>query len=194
MAGNKDRITIPGRFRLWLAPLDADAPAGPVADMPVGWRDVGFTTQDGSSFATGFEQLTVNSHQSDYPTRKGITSRTGRVTVALQEWSGENFQAVQGGGTITEVAAVVGPPAVPLHYKYEPPAGNNESLQACLELIDGTKHYRYVVPQGSIGEGPETPLSKTAESTLPFAFDVEGQDGVPPWYLITDDPAFAPVP
>lgn len=184
MAGNKDRITIPGRFRLWLDSTGAAAPATAIASMPTGWRDVGFTTPDGTSFAASFEQLAVMSHQSDYPTRKGITSRTGRVTCVLQEWSGENYQAVQGGGEVTEVTTGV--------YKFVPPDGNNESLQACLEVVDGTKHYRYIIPQGSIGEGPEIPLNKTAESTLPFAFDVEGQDGVPPWYLITDDPAFAP--
>lgn len=184
MPGAPERIVIPGRARLWLGDGTAVAPTTAISTMPVGWRDVGLTAVDGLSFQRGFEQLSVMSHQSDYTTRKAITSRSGRMNALLQEWSGDNFLAAQGGGTVTEVSTGV--------YKYTPPAGNNEELQACLEIIDGTKHYRYIVPSGSVAEGFDQSLVKTAESTLPFALDVQGQDGVPPWYLLTDDPAFEP--
>lgn len=188
MAGNKNRITIPGRLRLWLADGTAVAPADSSSAMPEGWRDVGFTDNDGSSFATDPSFGSVESHQSDYPTRKYVEGRTGRVECNLQEWSGENMIAVHGGGTVTEVT----PATVPPTYKFVPGEGVPDSLQACLEVIDGTKHYRYVVPSASQAEGVEQDLAKAGASTLPLRLDVEGQDGVPPWYLLTDDPAFAP--
>jgi hypothetical protein len=185
VAGNKARITIPGRLRLYFDRTGAlSAPADDAAAWPVGWLDVGLTQQEGVSFAIGFEQLVVMSHQSDYPTRKGITSRTGRISINLQEWSGENLALATGGGEVTELTEG--------HYKYTPPEGNNESGQAGLELVDGTKVYRFIVPQCAVGEGIEVPLAKTAESILPLTLDVEGQDGVDPWYLLTNDPAFAP--
>lgn len=188
MAGNKNRITIPGRLRLWLADGTADAPADATTAMPTGWWDVGLTDEDGSSFATDPSFGEVRSHQSDYPTRKFVEGKSGRVEVNLQEWSADNFRAVHGGGEVT----VIDPPTVPPTYKFVPGEGVPDSLQACLEVVDGTKHYRYVIPAGSQGEGVEQDLAKAGASTLPFRLDVEGQDGVPPWYLLTDDPAFAP--
>lgn len=184
MPGAPERIVIPGRLRLWLADGTATAPTTAVSAMPSGWRDVGLTQPEGTEFVRGFEQVSVMSHQSDYPTRKGVTSRTGRINANLQEWSGDNFAATLGGGTVTEVSTGV--------YKYSPPAGNNEELQACLEVIDGTKHYRYIVPSCALAEGFTQSLAKTAESVLPLQLDVQGQDGVDPWYVITDDPAFEP--
>lgn len=185
MAGTKARITIPGRLRLYIDRTGvAVAPTSEVSALAADFVDVGFTQQEGVSFAVGFEQLAVMSHQADYATRKGITSRTGRIAINLQEWSAQNLAVATGGGTASEVTAN--------HYKYVPPSGNNESVQAVLELVDGTKIYRFVVPQSSVGEGIEIPLAKTAESILPLTLDVEGQDGVPPWYILTNDPAFAP--
>lgn len=185
MAGNKARITIPGRVRLYIdrtgvAPIPADESVA----LNAAFVDVGFTQPEGTSFAVGFEQLAVMSHQSDYATRKGITGRSGRITLNMQEWSGQNLAVASGGGTVTEVSTG--------HFKFVPPEGNNESVQAILQVEDGTKKYRYIVPQATVGEGIEIPLNKTAESILPLTLDVEGQDGVPPWYLLTNDPAFAP--
>lgn len=188
MAGNKARITIPGRLRVWLADSTALAPTGPTGAMPTGWWDVGLTDEDGSAFNTDPAFGEVRSHQSDYPTRKYVEGRSGRVEANLQEWSADNFAAVHGGGEVTEVE----PATVPPTYKFVPPEGLPDSLQACVEVIDGTKHYRYVIPACSQAEGVEQDLAKAGASTLPLRLDVEGQDGVPPWYLITDDPAFAP--
>lgn len=188
MAGNKQRITIPGRLRVYLAKSNAVAPVSATGPMPEGWRDVGFTDSDGSSFATDPSFGTVDSHQSDYPTRRYVESRSGRVECNLQEWSGENFIAVHGGGQVTTVE----PATTPATYKFVPPEGVPDSIQACVEVVDGTKAYRYITPACSQAEGVEQDLAKAGASTLPLRLDVEGQDGVPPWYVLTNDPAFAP--
>lgn len=188
MAGNKQRIVIPHRVRVFLAPAGTAAPADATSEMPEGWVDVGFTNRDDTAFNTEVSTGGVESHQSDYVTRKYVESRGGRVEAALQEWSAENFRAVHGGGEVTEVT----PATVPPTYKFVPPEDVPESMQACLQVNDGTKAYRYIVPSCAQAEGVETSLAKAGSSTLPLALDVEGQDGVPPWYLLTNDPAFAP--
>lgn len=189
MAGNKQRIVIPGRLRLFLADGTATAPADATSEMPEGWFDVGLTDREGSSFATDPSFGSVESHQSDYPSRKYVESRTGRVECNLQEWSAQNMIAVHGGGEVTTVTPATNPPT----YKFVPGDGVPDSLQACLQINDGSKAYRYIVPACSQAEGVEQDLAKTGASTLPLRLDVEGQDGVPPWYLLTNDPAFMPV-
>lgn len=188
MAGNKNRIVIPGRVRLWLSDGTAAAPADAVAAMPTGWSDVGFTETDNTAFNTDPSFGGVESHQSDYETRRYVESRAATVEANLQEWSRINFAAVQGGGTVTEVTPATTPPT----YKYVPPDGVPSELGAVLEAIDGSKRYRYVVPSCSQIEGVEQSLAKAGASILPLRLAVNGQDGVPPWYLLTNDPAFAP--
>jgi hypothetical protein len=179
--------------RVWLAPVGTAAPAGPAAAMPTGWREVGLFTPDSLSWSTDPSFEEVRSHQSNYPTRRFQTEDAATVQVDLQEWNGENFKAVYGGGTITTVAAVTGPPAIPQHFRYSPPGiGGREQVEACIEIQDGTKHYRRIVPKCEQNEGVEQSFEKTSESTLPLRLSILGSDIGDPWYDLTDDPAFMP--
>lgn len=185
MATDSDRITVAGRLRLFLAPVGTAAPADSSAALGAGWREVGFTTEEGTSFPTSPEFSDVFSHQSDFATRTFQTRDGATVQADLQEWSAENFSAVYGGGEATEVA--VG------EYRWDPPGvGGRDSVAAILEAVDGTKRYRWVVPRCFQREGVENGLPKTSEATLPLRLGVQGSDGVLPWYLLTNDPAFAP--
>jgi len=136
----------------------------------------------------------VRSHQSNYPTRRFQTEDAATAEVDLQEWSGENFKSVYGGGTVVEVPAVPGatPPTI-LHYKFTPPpVGGRSNVAACIELIDGLKHYRRIVPVCTQNEGVAQSFEKTSESTLPLRLAVLGSDIGDPFYDLTDDEAFEP--
>ncbi|GIH95440.1 hypothetical protein ACFFMN_23020 [Planobispora siamensis] len=195
MAVDSDRILIAQNARVYLAPVGTTAPAGPEATLDPAWREVGYFTPDSLQFNTDPSFEEVRSHQSNRPTRRWQTEDNATAQVDLQEWSGENFLAVFGGGTITEVAAVVGPPAIPKHYKYSPPAvGGRQSVAAIIEIIDEDKVYRLIIPKAEQGEGAEISLNKTSESTLPLRLTVLGNDFADDWYLLTEDEAFAPVP
>lgn len=164
--------------------------------MPTGWRDVGYFTPDSLGWTTdpSFEQ--VDSHQSNYPTRRFQTADAATGEVDLQEWSGDNFMAVYGGGTVTEVAAnPTGTPPTILHYKFVPPkVGGRSNVSACIEIIDGLKHYRRIIPLCTQNEGVAQTFEKASESTLPLRLAVLGSDIGDPFYDLTDDEAFAPVP
>lgn len=195
MATDANKILVAQMARVWLAPVGTPAPAGPVVAMEEPWREVGLFTPDSLSWATDPSFEEVRSHQSNYPTRRFQTEDAATVSVDLQEWSGENFKAVYGGGTITTVAAIVGPPAIAEHYKFSPPGiGGRSAVAACVEIIDGTKHYRRIVPKCEQTEGVEQTMEKTSESTLPLRLAILGADIGDPWYDLTDDPAFEPVP
>lgn len=195
MATDATRIVVAQMARVWLAPVGTAAPAGPDVEMPEGWRDVGLFTPDSLTWSTDPSFEEVRSHQSNYPTRRFQTEDAATAGVDLQEWSGDNFVAVYGGGEIVTVAAAVGPPAVPEHYKFSPPGiGGRSPVAACIEIIDGTKHYRRIIPKCEQTEGVEQSFEKSSESTLPLRLAVIGSDIGDPWYDLSDDPAFEPTP
>lgn len=193
--GNANNIVVAQMARVYLAPVGTAAPAGPVTVMPANWREVGLFTPDSLGWSTDPSFEEVRSHQSNFPTRRFQTEDAAAVEVDLQEWTGENFKAVYGGGTVVVVPAVVGPPAIPEHYRYSPPAvGGRTTVAACIEIIDGTKHYRRMIPRCEQSEGVEQSFERTSESTLPLRLSVLGSDLGDPWYDLTDDPAFDPAP
>lgn len=193
MAGDNTRILVPQMARLYLAPVGTAAPADPIVAPAADWVDVGYFTPDSLAWATDPSFEEVQSHQSSYPTRRWQTSDAATIEVDLQEWSEANFQAVFGGGTIVEVPSSVGPPVVAQHFKFSPPAvGARVETAAMIEIIDGTKRYRMIVPKCQQNEGAEISLEKTSESTLPLRLSVIGSDVGDPWYLLTNDEAFTP--
>lgn len=191
MAGDATRITVAQMARVYLAIVGTAAPDGPVAILAPAWKDVGLFTPDSLEWATdpAFEQ--VNSHQSNYPTRRFQTSDAATVQVDLQEWSGTNFKSVYGGGTLTEVTPAGGGDP---YYKFSPPPIGGRTNVACIiEVIDGLKHYRRIIPKCMQVEGVTQQFHKTSESTLPLRLSILGSDVGDPWYDVTDDPAFDPL-
>ncbi|MBT2395252.1 hypothetical protein [Streptomyces sp. ISL-100] len=192
MAGetaNNNQIVIPALTRVWLAEVGTTAPADATVVMPTGWRAVGLTTEDSLKFNNepNFEQ--VRSAQSSFPTRTFQTQDASTIEVDLQQWSGENFRAVYGGGDIVEVTAQ----DTKKHFKFTPPRiGSRTEIAACIEVIDGGKSYRYMVPRAMQMEGVNTELAKTKEAVLPLRLAVQGGDDSDAWYVITSDPSFAP--
>ena len=188
MSGNASRIFVAQMARVWLAPVGTIAPTDPVIAMPVGWFDVGLFTPDSLGFSTDptFEETT--SHQSNFPTRKWQTGDSASAEVDLQEWSVDNFRSVYGGGTVTEIEV-----DTKTYYRFSPPAvGSRTDVAACIELIDGAKHLRRVIPRASQDEGVSQSFNKTAESTLPLRLSVLGADLGDPWYDLSDLESFAP--
>jgi hypothetical protein len=176
-----------------LAAVGTVAPVGVDDAMPSGWREVGLFTPDTLGFATDPSFEEVRSHQSNYPTRRFQTEDAATASVDLQEWTGENFMAVFGGGEITVAVAADATAGTAAVYRFSPPqVGGRESVAAIIEIIDGTKKYRRVIPRSEQNEGVDQTFEKTSESTLPLRLAVLGADIGDPWYDLTNDPAFAP--
>lgn len=186
MAVNASRILVAQMARLYLAPVGTAAPADPVVAPAVDWVDVGYFTPDSLQFSTDLSFEEVVSHQSSYPTRKFQTDAHATIEVDLQEWSSTNIMAVYGGGTID---TVTGPP---LHYKFTPPAiGERVQTAAMVEIIDGSKHYRRIIPVCEQDEGVQTKYARKNEAVLSLKLSVIASDVGDAWYEITDDPSYA---
>lgn len=187
--GDKTRIVVAQMARVYLADVGTAAPADATTALAVDWKEVGYFTPDSLGWSTDPSFEEVRSHQSAYPTRRFQTEDTATAEVDLQEWSEANFVAVYGGGTVTEITPALTPP----QYRFAPPAiGGRKQVAAVIEIIDGAKHYRRVVPLAEQSEGVEQKFERTSESTLPLRLTVLGADVGDSWYDLTDDPAFAP--
>lgn len=184
-----ENTLVPSRTHVYLAATGSTEPATSVDALDVAFKSVGNTTPDSLSFSTEPEFEEVQSAQSDFPIRRFQTSESGTISVDLLDWNDDNFIAVYGGGTVTEPD----PTTNPGEFKFVPPAlGGRQEKAAVVEIIDGTKHYRYVFPRTMQVEGVETELNKSSAASLPLRLAILGDDGVDPWYLLTDDPAFDP--
>lgn len=189
--GNANAILVPQMARLWLGPVGTAAPADPKVVMPAGWLDVGYFDPSSLQWQTSPTFQTVSSHQSIYPTRRFQDTDAATVVCSLQEWSGTNIQTVYGGGTIAPTT-VTGPPLYK-YWTFTPPAvGARTQTAAVIEIIDGAKHYRRIIPVTEQDAGNTITYHRNSESTLPLALTVIGSDLNTAWYELTDDPAWGP--
>lgn len=188
---DKARIVVAQMARVYLAVPGTAAPVDATVALDEDWREVGYFTPDSLGWSTDPSFEEVRSHQSNFPTRRFQTEDAATAEVDLQEWSGENFKAVYGGGTITEIL----PAMTPKQYKFSPPAiGARVTVSAIIEIVDGAKHYRRIIPLCEQSEGVEQTFEKTSESTLPLRLSVLGADIGDPWYDLILDSAFAIAP
>lgn len=188
--GDRNRILVPQLARVFLAPVGTPSPDGPTAVLDAAWIEVGFFTPDSLQWSTDPKFEEVRSHQSNFPTRRFQTEDAATLEVDLQEWSEFNFRAVYGGGTVVTVTPTGG--GTP-YYKFSPPAiGARTQTAAIIEIIDGTKNYRRIIPRCEQTEGVELKFDKGSETVLPLRLSVIGSDIGDPWFDESDDPSLAP--
>lgn len=181
---NAANIIIPGSLEAYVAPVGTAAPADSGAALAAAWTNLGFTTEDGTSFATDPSFEEVRSHQSDYPTRLLKVGDNATASLVLQEFTRAAVIAAFGGGTVTTIVAG--------QYRYDPPGpGLSSPTAMILEWLDGTSKFRLVIPKARARSGVEVGLAKAAEAGLPLSLAAEGQSGQSAWYLLTNAPAFA---
>ena len=186
---DNQEFVVAARTYLYLAPVGTTVPTT-VGEPPDPWRNVGFTTPDNCQFATEPQFTNIMSAQSDYKTGRIQTGDAAKLAVVLQQWNTANFQAVYGGGTVTEITPAVTPPV----YKYVPPRlGARQEVAAILRAVYGAKEYLWICAKTFQGEGVTLDLNKTQESRLPLSLEVLGGDSADAWYMLSNDPAMAPV-
>lgn len=179
MATDATRITIAQMARVYLAPTGSIAPADESVSLDAAWREVGLFTPDSLRFTDDPAFEAVNSHQSAYPTRRFQTASAASFQVDLQEFSGKNMLGAFGGGSLTQVSSG--------HYKFVPPVVGGRTEVACiLDVTDGTRKFRLVVPRSEATETVQFDMRRTNETTLPLRLAVVGSDVGDPWYFLTN--------
>lgn len=171
---------------LYLGAVGSTLPAG-LGAPAAPFFNVGLTNPESCRFRVSPEFENVMAHQSNYPIKVLQTADAAGMDVDLLQWNGDNFRAVYGGGTITEIA---GPPVL---YKFVPPAfANRAELAAILDVMDGAKHYRFIAARVFNQSEVELTLNKSPESRLPLRLNILGGDETDAWYMLTNDESFEP--
>lgn len=190
MTVNAAETLVPGRLYFHVAPAGTAAPADESAALNVAFVNCGHTTPDATQIATEPEFQPVNSHQSDYPIDYIHVSETGSLSINLLQWNANNLRTAFGGGSVTEIGT-----SGSGKFKFSPAAiGGREEVTGILELFSGTHKYRWVIPRAMQMEGVTLEFQKANPTGLPVRLGFLGDDGVLPFYLLTDDPSFDPAP
>lgn len=180
-----DQIVVGANGSIAVAPVGTTAPTTPTAEIPAAAVDLGYADEDGLTFTDGKTLEPINVWQSFYPARQIVTEKESSVAFNLAQWNRDTVPLAFGGGSVTEPESGV--------YRFEPPEpGTIDERMAICTWVDGSRNYRLIVPRCIVSENVETNLTKSAAGLLPITLGVLGSEGVAPWYLLTDDPAFAP--
>lgn len=90
-------------------------------------------------------------------------------------------------------ASATGTATVGVNYRYSPPSPQTVDERAMgVEWQDGAKVYRLILPKGMSVDPVAFDVARTKETELPMGFEVTASDvTVDPFYILTNDPAFA---
>jgi hypothetical protein len=188
VALDADQIRIAGSGHIYVGAVGATAPTDLTTAWDTDdWTELGFTNEDGVTVSDSRELQDITVWQLMYPARKIITGRNFTVAFNLRQWNRATLVLAFGGGTITTTGT--GASAV---HTYTPPAAEFIDRRSLgVEWSDGSVIYRLIVPRGMVTEDVETALQRGDAAELPITFAVEGEDGVQPYTLLSNDPALA---
>lgn len=184
MAQDTGQIRIAPLGDVYVAPTSATDPAHESDAWPAGWVNLGLTTEDGVSLTDSKEITEIRSWQLFYASRRTINSRDFGIGFTLQQWNKTTLSLAFGGTTTTTPS--------PSHYKVAPPAASFIDYRKIgVEWDDGGLTYRLIMSKALNTENVETMLRRSEAAEFPIRMGLVGVAGVDPWYLLTDDPAFA---
>lgn len=184
---NVEEIVVGANGAVWVAPLTAELPEHPTAPLGNDYLNLGYLNEDGVKQTDGKTVNAIMVWQMFYPARRIVTEREFMVAFMLRQWSQSTFPLAFGGGDIEAIDGYDGM----FRYSPPPPEYIDERIMV-VDWVDGIRNYRVVMPRGMVTENVETNIMRTAAADLPITFAINGQEGQDPWYLLTDDPAFAP--
>lgn len=191
MSYDADQILVGANGSVHVAPVGSTLPTDSGTALDAAFTDLGGVNENGASVQDAKTLQPIRLWQAFYAVRRVVTERDLTVTFALAQWNADTFPLAFGGGTITEPD----PTGAPGEYKFTPPNPQDRDERAfVLEWQDGTRNYRLVVPRVEVTDTVNTQLVRTNNAELPITLAVNGEDGVDPWALYTDDPAFTPAP
>lgn len=186
MTKNADEIVVGANGSIFTAEPGATIPASIAVPLGGQWTELGYVTEDGVTWTDGKSLNSIRAWQSFYDLRRIVESREGMLAFSLMQWDGTTVPLAFGGGEITEIGAASG------NFRYLPPSPEDVDEKAmAVEWSDGDKDYRLTFPKGMVTENVETNIVRTGAALLPITFALLGEEGVEPFILDTNDPAFA---
>lgn len=189
MAKNASAIVVGANGSVYVAPTGSTEPDTISAALDAAFLELGYVGEDGAQMVASMTIEEIRAWQSAYPVRRIATEREFTLSLTLLEWNIYTVPFFFGGGTVSEPDDVT----YPGEYLFTPPDPSFIDERALsLEWADGSKDYRIIVSRGMVTETDNTQLQRNDAAGLPVTFGtLAGEAAGNPWYLQTDDPAFA---
>lgn len=186
MALDVDAVMIAGSGDLYTGPVGSTLPTNVSVVLDAALINAGYLSTDGATFRDSKTREPINAWQSFRPIKYRTSESSTELELTLMQFDSNTVPLAFGGGTI---ATVAGPP---VHYVYSPAEPQDiDERAAVIQWFYAAYTYRLVLPRVMVTSGTETQLTRAQETGLPLTLGVLAADGVDPFSLITDDPAFA---
>ncbi|MCS0637209.1 phage tail protein [Streptomyces sp. LP05-1] len=200
MAGtNSSEIRVAGTGRLYVAAADTAAPAAFTDDSAGdwtkgGWKDLGFTSADGVTFAKKDKLEPVDSWQAVSPVHFLYSDRDLTLKFSLLQFNEDTLPFFMGGGEVKAEAA----PATDV-YRYDIAERPYADVRALgLEFTDikagGTTavKYRFFIPRGQVTASDDIKLARKSAAQLGITFTAMSKgEGKPLASFVMKDTAYA---
>ena len=185
MAQDPKNILVAGSLQLHWAPLGTTLPTALPTDantpnLDAAFRELGFTSPDGSTFTTTRTTEGIQVHQERGNVRTIVTDELTQASFVLREWNADTVKVAFGGGVITQPQ--------PGLFKYEPPPSEEiNEFSAVFDLFDGDQIWRFVLRRAMVSNSPESNFVRTGSADLPITLDaLVAGGGERNWYLLTN--------
>lgn len=141
---------------------------------------LGYTSEDGVTFAVGRTTTDIMAWQSRTAVRTLIESEDVTAAFTLLQWRGTNIKLAFGGGSVTNQGGG--------YFRYDPPsAGTLSTYVLVIDFQDGGFKYRLVAQRVQLAENTEVPLNRANPAGLPLTFKTLAPTSGLPWYLLSND-------
>jgi hypothetical protein len=179
-------IVVANTGQVYLAAVGSTVPDDPTESLDSAWSGTGYTNEDGVTLSITPQILEIGAWQARQSVRRELQNQEVQAQFNLLQFNEVNVPFAFGGGSVEVVSSGI--------YKYTPPADGDalDERAMVIDAQDGDKNFRIVFPRGNVTDAVSTNLRRSQEGMLPVAFKaLDAGPGLPPFYLLTDDGAFA---
>lgn len=180
MANSARDIHIGLTGQIQVAEVGTTMPTDATSPVDRAFVDLGYTTPDGLRLAYNPETQEIEVWQSEDPVRVFATRRPASVEFQLAQLDENTMPIAFGGGTVTPLGGDA--------WQYSPPQAGDALAEraAVLDVEDGDKRVRIVIPRAVITEPVEVTFSKEAPANLPVTLRVLKPDSGSSWGVFFD--------
>lgn len=167
-------VVVAGTGTVWVAPEDTPMPTD-LATLADPWVDMGYVSEDGTTFTVSREQEDIGAWQSLEPVRVLVTSEPKVIAFELMEFDTDSLLLAFRGGTVAGTTVKT----------YTPPDPGASDVRAMVvDGKDGATTFRFCFPRVALQGDVEWVLTRSDAIRLPLEFQVLASEAK--WTILSD--------
>ena len=182
-----DELIVAGDGQVYVAAVGTALPTtGPTQALNAAFKGLGYHTEDGASISVDPDLFEVPAWQSRRAIRRDFQGQELTVSFTLLQWDEDTLPFAFGGGSIVDLGSG--------NYRYDFPedSASLDERSLILDVVDGSKRFRFVFPRGNVTEGVESQFQRGAAAGLPISWKaLAPTEGGSAGYVLMNSAAFA---